>query len=451
MTETPPQPSEGFIDDLLRLIESGDDDTARARIAGLHSAEIADLIEALPKEARERCWELVPVEMEADVLVYLHDEVRASIVELMDHRELIAAADAMDLEDLAEVVAELPEDLTEVVLNSLDNDRRQRLSATLAYPEGTAGRIMTRDVISVRSDVTLAVVLRYLRRFERLPDHTDALMVVDDAGAYQGKLPLSDLLTADPERRVAEFLAEGQEPIPTAMSESAVAALFDRRDLTSVAVVDDRRHLQGRITIDDVVDIIRMEADHEILKRAGLDEEEDLFAPVLASAKRRAVWLGVNLATVFLASWVIGHFERVLDQVVALAVLLPVVASMGGIAGSQALTLTIRGLATGQVGSGNVRWLARKEVAVGAINGAMWALVVAVVTALWFDSWAIGAIIAMAMVINLTIAAVSGVLIPFVLKRMGVDPALSGAVVLTTVTDVVGFLAFLGLGTVILL
>ncbi|MFW2373698.1 MAG: magnesium transporter, partial [Gammaproteobacteria bacterium] len=340
---------------------------------------------------------------------------------------------------------------SEAVLESLDEDRRQRLEATLSFTEGTAGRLMSTDVISVRTDVTLAVVLRYLRRLKPLPAHTDALMVIDEHGTYLGKLTLADAVSEHPSATVAEVMQQAADSVRADASEHDVALLFERRDLISVAVVDEQAKLLGRVTVDNVVDIILAEADKALLASAGLDEDEDLFAPVLPSAKRRALWLGINLVTVFMAAWVIGQFEAVLDKIVALAVLMPVVASMGGIAGSQTLTLTIRGLALGQVSSSNLRWLGNKELAVGLLNGVAWAIVVSIVTYAWFQDTGIALIIAAAMMLNLVAAAFSGVLIPVILTRMNIDPALSGAVVLTTVTDVVGFLSFLGLATLFLL
>jgi magnesium transporter len=321
----------------------------------------------------------------------------------------------------------------------------------LSYPEGTAGRLMSTEVISVRSDVSLAVVLRWLRRHRELPPHTDALMVLSDVGRYVGKLGMADVVTGDPDLQVEAVMKPEAETVRAGAAEREVAALFERRDLVSVAVLDDDDRLLGRITIDDVVDIIREEADRTLLASAGLEEEADLFASVLRSAKQRAVWLGINLVTVFMAAWVIGLFSDALDKIVALAVLMPVVASMGGIAGSQTLTLTIRGLALDQIAHSNVRWLTGKEVAVGAINGLLWALVVAAVAYLWFRSTGIAAVIAAAMVLNLLAAALSGIAVPLVLHRLGIDPALSGAVILTTVTDVVGFLSFLGLASLFLL
>ncbi|MDH5712116.1 MAG: magnesium transporter [Gammaproteobacteria bacterium] len=439
------------IDYIIRQLKEGDDEAVSTHIEPLHAAEVAGLLESLPPELRRRLWEILPQEIEGETLTYLGDEVRSSIIGEMEHDEVVAAAESMDVEDLADVMEDLPEHISEAVLESLDDDRRQRLQAALAFAEGTAGRLMSADVISVRTDVTLAVVLRYLRRLKPLPPHTDALMVTDDHGMYLGKLTLAETVTESPDAMVADVMNVAAEYVHVNASDRDVAVLFQKRDLVSVAVVDDNGRLLGRITVDDVVDIIIAEADKALLASGGLVEDEDLFAPVLYSAKRRAIWLGINLVTVFIAVWVIGRFEEVLDKIVVLAILMPVVSSMGGIAGSQTLTLTIRGLALGQIGTANLRWLGNKELAVGLLNGFTWALVVAVVTFVWFDEATIALVIAIAMVINLAAAAISGVLIPVILSRMGIDPALSGAVVLTTITDVVGLLSFLGLATLLLL
>ncbi len=440
-----------LVDYIIGQLKAEDNIAVSAHLEKLHVAEIAGLLESLPPELRQRLWQLLPQELEGETLTYLGEEVRGSILGEMAHTDVVAATETMDVEDLADVMDELPEHINEAILESLDDDRRQRLETTLSFAEGTAGRLMSTDVISVRKDVTLAVVLRYLRRLKPLPAHTDALMVTDDQGIYLGKLTLADAVSEHPNTQVADIMQEAADRVQVDAYDHDVAHLFERRDLDSVAVVDEQNKLLGRITVDNVVDIILAEADKALLASAGLNEDEDLFAPVLPSAKRRALWLGINLITVFMAAWVIGRFEAVLDKIVALAVLMPVVASMGGIAGSQTLTLTIRGLALGQVSSANLRWLGNKELAVGVLNGFAWAIVVSIVTFAWFQDSGIALIIAAAMMLNLVAAAFSGVLIPVILLRMGIDPALSGAVVLTTVTDVVGFLSFLGLATLFLL
>lgn len=435
----------------LRDLAEGRIEELRDALTELHPAEIADLLEGMPPEERAATWGLVDWAVRGEVLAHLHDEARATLIDEMDHAELVTAAGQMDDEDLAEVLVELPADLTESILAALDDDHRGRIEAVLSYPEDSAGRLMSTDVISVRSDVTLAVVLRWLRRHRDLPPHTDALMVLSSEKRYQGRLDMASLVTSDPEQQVAEVMKTDAETVRASASEREVAALFDRRDLISVPVLDDDDRLLGRITVDDALDVIREEADRWMLQSAGLEEEEDLFAPVVPSARRRGVWLGINLVTVFVAAWVIGLFEEALDELVALAVLMPVVASMGGIAGSQTLTLTIRGLALDQIAASNVRWLVSKEVMVGMLNGLIWAVVVALVAYAWFGNPGIAGVIAAALLLNLLAAAAAGVAIPLILHRMGIDPALSGAVLLTTVTDVVGFLSFLGLASLLLL
>jgi magnesium transporter len=324
------------------------------------------------------------------------------------------------------------------------------LESVLSYPEDSAGGMMNTDTVTVRKQVTLDVVLRYLRILGTLPDNTDNLIVTTRKNTYVGVLPLSTLLTSPLDLTVGEVMKRDTEMVNANMKDVEVAKIFQAHDLVSAPVVDDNMKLLGRITVDDVVDVIRDEAEHSVLSMAGLNEEEDLFARVVPSARRRAVWLGFNLITAFMASWVVSNFEGTLQKVVALAVLMNVVASMGGIAGTQTLTLVIRGIALGQVSRSNKRWLMMKEIIVGLLNGIVWALVVAVIALVWFDSVKIGLVIAAAMVINLVAAATAGVLLPLVMSKMNIDPALAGSVVLTTVTDIVGLFAFLGLATLFL-
>ncbi len=417
----------------------------------LHPAEIAALLEALPPTQRQAVWELVDEEYDGDVLAHLNDEVRAKLLEEYDASELVAATEGLEADDIADILQDLPDTVIREVLNSLDKQDRHRIESVLSYDEDTAGGLMSTDTLTVRPDVTIDVVLRYLRLRGSIPSLTDNLIVVNRNDRYLGLLSLTDLLTKDPSLRVGQVMIRDVEGIPADATASDVAQLFEQRDLISAPVVDEQRKLLGRITVDDVLDVIKEEADQTLLSMAGLDEEEDLFAPVLVSSGRRAIWLGVNLVTAFLASWVIGLFQDTIDKVVALAVLMPIVASMGGNAGTQTLTLAIRGLALGQVSGANAPWLLTRELAVGLLNGMLWAVVVAVVAVLWFGDYSIGMIIGAAMVINLVAAALSGLTIPLLLKRLGVDPALAGTVALTTVTDVVGFLAFLGLASLYLL
>jgi len=330
----------------------------------------------------------------------------------------------------------------------MDHQDRARLERVMLYPEAPAGDLMNTDTITIRAPLTLDVVLRYLRRHEEIPEMTDNLIVVNRSDRFIGLLPLRTLLVSDPSASVREMMVTDVEPIPVDLPDSEVARLFERNDWVSAPVVDSDGQLLGRITIDDVVDVIREDADHSFMSMAGLDEDEDTFAPVFRTAPRRAVWLGINLVTAFIASGVINLFQGTIEKVVALAVLMPIVASMGGIAGTQTLTVLVRGIALGQVGRNNQAWLINREVMVGVLNGLLWAMVVAVAASVWFKDWNIGLIIAAAMTINLITAALMGALLPLMMTRMKIDPALAGGVVLTTVTDVVGFVSFLGLATV---
>jgi len=436
---------------LSQALDAGRLGPVRRLVNTLSPAEIGNLLESLPPEKRLMVWGLVDPEDDGEVLVHVGDEVRESLIRDMDPEELKAAAESLDVDDLAELMEDLPHDLVDEVLRSMDRDNRERLEQVLSYPEDTAGRLMNPDVVTVRADVDVDVVLRYLRMRGELPEHTDHIYVVSRRHQYLGRVALAKLLTADPDSPLNLLVDDEQPALDASASVTEVASEFANRDFISAPVVDANNVLLGHITIDDVVDVIREQAEHQALSAAGLDEDEDLFSPVPRAAKRRAVWLGINLATAFLAAFVIGRFEHALEKVVALAILMPVVASMGGIAGTQTLTLIVRGLALGQVGATNAMRLLSKELLVGALNGVLWAIVVGVLAGLWFGNWKLSAVIAAAILINLGVAALSGVLIPLLLRRLAIDPAIAGGVVLTTVTDVVGFLVFLGLGTIFLL
>jgi len=432
-------------------LEGGRLNNIRQMVNDLYPAEIGHLLESLPQNERGLVWELVDSEKSGEVLSYVNDDVRAKLIQDMEADELVAAAESLDTDDLADILQDLPDMVISELLQSMGAQDRIRLEAVLSYPEDCAGGLMNIDTVTVRPNVTIDVVLRYLRLRGELPAMTDYLFVVDHDDRFIGLLSITDILTKDPGQMVGQVMMRKFKPIPADMSESDVAGLFEKRDLVSAPVVDVDGKLLGRITIDDVVDVIRDEAEHSIMSMAGLDEEDDIFAPVVVSSRRRGIWLGINLITALIASWVIGLFDATIEQVVALAVLMPIVASMGGIAGSQTLTLVIRGMALGHIGTANAKHILIKELAVGGLNGLLWALVVAAVTMYWFENFLIGVIIAAAMLINLFAAALAGATIPLLMRKMGIDPALSSSVVLTTVTDVVGFFAFLGLATLILL
>lgn len=415
---------------------------------GLQSADVAHLLESSPPKERKLLWDLIDEENEGEVLQYLSDDIQAWILTSMSAQEVANVMADLETDDVVDLLQNLPNTLTQEVLTSMDTQDRHRVESVLSYDEDSAGGLMNTDTITVRPDITLEVVLRYLRRHRSLPDMTDNLLVVSRRDEFIGILPINKLLVSDPDSTVREVMITDDVIVIRAdLPETEVAKLFERHDLISAPVVDAKGRLVGRITIDDVVDVIREEADHSLMSMAGLDEDQDTFAPALRTSKSRAVWLGINLLTAFLASAVIGLFQGTIEQIVALAVLMPIVASMGGVAGSQTLTLVIRAQALGHIDKSNASWLLNRELIVGLINGLLWAAVIAVVTLFWFNDGRIALIIGCAIIINLLAAALSGAMLPMVLKRFGIDPALAGSVVLTTITDVVGFLSFLGLAT----
>ncbi len=443
--------TQGNLQLLREKLDSGRMRSARLMVHGLHPAEIARLLESLPQSERALLWEMVAPDDEGDVLVELSDEVRDGLIEGMQTEQLIAATAGMDFDDLADLLADLPEVVTRQVLQSLDKADHDRLQQVLAYDEDCAGGLMNVDIVTVRPDVTLEVVMRYLRKVGDMPDGTDLIFVVNRDNEYAGSLFLSRIMTHDPDVLVASIMSTDVLPIPAHTPSRQVVWEFENRDLLSAPVVDDDYRVVGRITVDDVVDVIRDEAEHSLMSAAGLDEEDDMFAPVFKSARRRALWLDINLGTAFLAASVVDLFQSTIDKIVLLAVLMPVVPSMGGVAGTQSLVIITRAMALGQVDKTNAARILKKELAVGLLNGVGWSIVVAAFTYLWFGDWRIGGVIAAAMIINLFMAALSGFGIPLLLKQMRIDPAIAGGVVLTTVTDVVGYMTFLGLGAALLL
>jgi magnesium transporter len=439
------------IDHLSAALESGVKNRISRLVNGLSAAEIGDLLESLPPAKRLAVWDLVDPDLDGEVLVEVNDEVRASLIRGMTPDELVAAVGDLDLDDLADILADLPDAVISKVLRSMDRQDRERLDRVLSYPEDSAGGLMDPDVLTIRPDVNLDVVLRYLRTRGELPEIFDLLFVVDRSGRYLGSLKLADLLTRDPTSTVAEHMDRTLRTIPVDMSASQVATEFEHHDLISAPVTDAGQRVLGTITIDDVVDVMREQAEHSVLTMAGLDEEDDMFAPALQSARKRWLWLTVNLVTAFMAASVLYFFEPTLEQLVATAVLFPIVMSMGGIAGTQTLTLMVRGMATGQVSASNARALMKKELAVGLMNGAVFAVVVGTIATLWYGQVKLGIVIAVAILLNLVAGALAGALVPVVLRRLSIDPALAGGVVLTTVTDIVGIFAFVGLATFVLL
>ena len=439
------------LDRLSDALDSGAQAQVKKLLNSLNGAEIGDLLESLPQTKRQAVWELVKVDLDGDVLVEVNDEVRAGLIRDTSPHDLIQAMSDLDIDDLADILNDLPDAVITEVLRAMDRQDRERLAQVMSYPEDSAGGLMNPDVVTVRPDVSVDVVLRYLRLRGELPEVFDQLFVVDRAGKYLGQLKLSDVLTREPSSQVIDLIDTSDDPIPVDMPARQVAIEFEHDDLISAPVIDENGLLLGRITIDDVVDVIREEGEHMVLTAAGLDEEDDMFAPVMQSARRRWLWLGVNLVTALMAAVVLYAFQPTLDQLVELAVLFPVVMSMGGIAGTQTLTLMVRGMATGQVSARNSMAILRKELAVGILNGIVFSIVIATIAFLWYGNAGLGVVMAIAIIVNLVAGALAGALIPVILKRMSIDPALAGGVVLTTVTDVVGIFAFIGLASYLLL
>ena len=421
------------------------------KLSELHPADVADILESLPLDERLAVWQWVKSDHDGDILLEVSDAVRETLIADMDSQEIIAAAHALDADELADLTPDLPRDVVRELMDSLDAQRRERLRAALSYGEDEVGALMDFDMVTIRDDVSLEVVSRYLRRFDRLPDHTDKLFVIDSEGHLQGVLPIHTLLVSAPDALVVDVMAS--DPVvfdPHADADEAVQA-FERYDLVTAPVADADGKLCGRITIDEVVDYIREEGEAEALSSAGLREEEDIFASVWKSVRNRWAWLAINLCTALLASRVIGLFEGSIEQLVALAALMPIVAGIGGNSGNQTITMIVRGIATGQVQVAHGRRLIRKEAGVAMINGLFWGAVLALVTWYLYDNIALSVVLMAAMVLNMLLAAMMGVFIPLLRLRSGKDPALGSSVMITGITDSGGFFIFLGLATLFLL
>ncbi len=441
-------------DNLKRVLTAlaGDrTEEVRRILAPLHPADIGRMLEGIPPAQRHPVWALVGPEHAGEVLLAVSEGVRADLIQEMGAVAFVAAARSLDIDDIADLIPDLPDELISEVLHALDKQNRLRLDTVLSFPEDTAGGLMNVDTVTVRENLTLEVVIRYLRMRGELPEFTTGLFVVDRSDRLQGVLPVTRLLTADPAQRVSQAMEREVVSFPAHTPDREVAADFTRYSLVAAPVVDENRRVLGRITVDDVVDVIREAADRSVMAPAGVSEEEDIFAPVMQTSRRRAIWLGINLVTAFIAAAVVGLFEHTIEKVAILAVMMPIVAGMGGNAGTQTLTVVVRALALGIVTESNARRVLMKELLVAAVNGLLWALTVALVTILWYRHYLVALALALAMVINLVFAALSGVIIPVLVRRFGVDPAVASGVILTTVTDVVGFFAFLGLATLFLM
>ena len=417
---------------------------------GLHPADVAYILEALPVEQRLIVWDLVKAERDGEILLEVSDAVRETLIAHMDEKELVAATGQLDTDEIADLAPDLPREVIQDVFKSLSAEEREQLRAAMSYPEDTVGALMDFDMISIRDDVTLEVVLRYLRRLDEMPDHTDQLFVVDREGRFKGLLPVNRLLVTDPDTVVATVM--GEEIVKFRPDEKAqdAALAFERYDLVSAPVVDDHDKLIGRVTVNAVVDYIREETDNEMLSAGGLREDEDLFASVWKSVKNRWTWLAINLVTAFIASRVIGVFEGSISKLVALAALMPIIAGIGGNSGNQTITMIVRAQALGQITATNAQKLFAKEMGVSAINGLIWGGIVGLFAFLIYHKWQLGVVMTGAMVLNLLLAAVMCVTIPLVMQKFGRDPAVGSSVMITAITDSGGFFIFLGLATVFL-
>ena len=434
------------LQNLMTALEASEHDEAKQQINELHPGEIALLLEAIQPKDRSILWPGIEISIQGEILKEVNEDVQSQLIDEMTVDSLVKATEKLDTDDLADIVPNMPESAVHSLLLTLDFKHRERLNKVLSYPENSAGGLMNTDFITVRPDVSIRAVIRYLRLLKEMPVDTDQVFVVDRNFNYLGSLLITSLLTEEPKQMVETLINNDfSKPINADTDESEVALLFEQRNLISAPVIDENNQLVGRITIDDVVDVILDQAEHSVMSMAGLDEDEDVFAPIFQSTKRRSIWLGVNLITVFIAVYFIGLFEATLQQKIALAILMPVVASMGGIAGTQTLIIVTRGIATGKVTTANIKALVNKEVAVSGLNGIIWSIVIGLITYYWFSDLLLSLIIALAIITNLVVAAFSGAFLPLLLSKLKIDPALAGGVILTTITDVIGFVAFLGL------
>jgi len=442
---------EECLQNLMTALEASNHEEAKDQLKDLHPGEIALLLEAIKPKDRTVIWPGIEASIQGEVLKEVNEDVQSQLIDEMSVDALVKATEKLDTDDLADIVPNLPESAVHSLLLTLDYKHREHLNKVLEYPEDSAGGLMNTDFITVRPDVTISAVIRYLRLLKEMPVDTDQVFVVDRNFTYLGSLLISTLLTEEPEQVIMSLInSDFSKPIHADTDEGEVALLFEQRNLISAPVIDENNQLVGRITIDDVVDVIRDQAEHSVMSMVGLDEDEDVFAPIIQSTMRRSIWLGVNLVTAFIAVYFIGLFEATLQQKIALAILMPVVASMGGIAGTQTLIIVTRGIATGRVTTANIKSLINKEVAVSGLNGVIWSIVIALVTYYWFADIVLSVVIGLAIIVNLVVAAFSGAFLPLLLTRLRIDPALAGGVILTTITDVIGFVAFLGLAALVI-
>jgi len=423
----------------------------QAKLAALHPADVAYILEALPLARRLRVWDLVQGEREGEILLELSEPVRETLIAHMEPEELVAAAEQLDTDELADLAPDLPEDVMDDVFKALPVAEREQLRAAMSYRDDAVGALMDFDLVTVRDDITLEVVLRYLRRLDELPDHTDQLFVVDRRETLRGALPLNRLLVNDPDVRVRDVMKTDMLVLRDEDRAQDAAQAFERYDLVTAPVTDRRNRLVGRVTVDAVLDFIRSRAEAERLNLGGLREEEDIFASVWASARNRWAWLAVNLVTAFVASRVISVFEGTIEKLVALATLMPIVAGIGGNSGNQTITMLVRAIALGQINPANARKLLTKEIAIAVLNGLVWGGIIGLFAVLLYQNLALGMVMTAAMTLNLLVAALFGVFIPLLMMKLGRDPAVGSSVLITAITDSGGFFIFLGLATLVLL
>jgi len=439
---------------LTKIINALEKDKAiniQNTLSSLNPSEIARLLESLTTRERNVLWQMVDQEDEGEILKELIEEVRQNLISQMDASELIAATQDMELDDLADILSDLPNQITDQVIKALDTQDQNRLESVISYDEDTAGGLTNPKIISIRRGVNIDGLIKYLRNMKSLPENTNYIYVIDRDNQYIGAIQLVDLFTQSKDMLIEEIMDSNVKAINANVKAEEVAIEFQDLDLISAPVIDSNNKLLGQITIDDVVDVIQDQVNSEIFNMAGLDDEDDMFAPILISSKRRAVWLGANLVAAFIVATAVSLFQETLDQIVILAVLMPIVASMGGVAGNQTLILVIRGIAMGKIQKSNAIKLLNKEALVALLNGFIWSIVVSIIAVILFKTkWEIGIIVGISMLINIIASAIAGVSIPFILKRIGIDPALAGGVMMTTLTDVLGFITFLGLATVFL-
>ena len=441
-------PSDELLDSIQGKNVSSSLNQVKRMLGNMHSSEIAHSLESLPPKERQLLWSMIEIEDEGEIIAELNDEIQQELIAEISPDELIKIIEDLELDEIVDILQALPESKTQNILSSMSQRDQKRIKEALVYPEDSAGGLMNTDIISVRPKHSIEVVMRYLRAQKKLPKNTDQIFVVSRDNKYLGALPVSSILVSEPSLNTRELMETATKPLDADLIDKDVARLFEQNDWVSAPVVDKNSRLIGRITIDDVVDVIIEDADQNFLGMAGI--AEDTFAAPARAARGRVLWLSINLMTAFIASMTIGLFQATIDQIVYLAILMPIVASMGGVAGTQTLTIVIRGLTLQQINSSNLNWLFKREVAVSIVNGMVLSILVGGITYLWFESLILSLVISIAMVINLISSAIAGILIPIILRKFNQDPAIAGSVVVTTVTDVIGFFSFLGLAAIFL-